>query len=340
MLRDTRFPFFLLISFLLLLTACGGDQAADGDTLITAGAEPAIAELSAEIAAKPKQADLYAQRARLYFDGGGYDEAISDLTIALQIDSTNLGYHHALADVYLKYFRSRLALRTLERAHQLNPGDIETLLRLSEVQLTLKQYDDALASADQAVGLNGRNPEAFFMLGRIMKEQGDTTRAINSFQEAVELDPELTDAWINLGMLHAAIDGKRALEFYDAAIASDRFDVLPVHAKADYLRDQNDLPAAIALYRETTRMNRQYSAGYFNAGLLLMEQDSVESAYQEFDITVKNDPLHVRAYFFRGYASETLGRLDQARADYKSALKMAPDYALPQEGLARLGDGN
>ncbi len=338
MLRDIRLPFFLLLLF--LLTACGGDQTETGDTDPPAGTEPAIAELSAEISAQPRKAELYAQRARLYFDGGGYDEAISDLTIALQIDSANLGYHHALADVYLKYFRSRLALRTLERAHQLDPADIETLLRLSEVQLTLKQYDDALASADQAIGLNGRNPEAFFLLGRIMKEQGDTSRAINSFQEAVELDPELTDAWINLGMLHAAVDGKRALEFYDAAIASDRYDVLPVHAKADYLRDRDDLNGAIALYRETTRMDRQYSAGYFNAGLLLMEQDSVESAYREFDITLKNDPLHVRAYFFRGYAAELLGRTDQARADYKSALKMAPDYALPQEGMARLGDGN
>ncbi|NJB86011.1 tetratricopeptide (TPR) repeat protein [Lewinella marina] len=316
------------------LLACGPET--PEEAAAPPNGDPGIERLSAAIARQPDDPELYRQRASMFYDLENYDGAIDDLTRALTLDSTNVDYHYELADIYLDYYRSRLALRTLERAARLDPDRLETQLRLAETQLILKQYDDALASLNEAVRLDPRNPEAYYLLSQVFEETGDTLRAINAAEEATQIDPDMTDAYLLLGELMAARESPRAEAYFDAAVAIDPRDVIAIHARADFYRDRGDLPRAIAEYRRASTIDRQYVAGNFNAGLLLMELDSVERAYDEFNITIKNDPIHIRAFFYRGYASERLGNLDAARRDYETALRMAPDFTLAREGLNRL----
>jgi tetratricopeptide (TPR) repeat protein len=298
--------------------------------------EPALNQLTAAIAQDPDNSELYAQRGRLQYEREAYDQAIKDLQRAIQLDSVNVDYYHLLADDFLDYFQSRRALNVLQRAAELYPERIPTLLKLSEVQLILQQHEESMRTIDRILKIDPREPEAFFMFGMNFKEMGDTSRAINAFQEVVEIDPDITDAWIMLGQLHAAKNTGLADAAFRSAIETSPNDPTTYHAKGDYLRDQGRLSEAIAAYRQAAQVERQYDEAYFNAGLLLMELDSVPEAFREFNIAIEVNPIHIRAYFFRGYAAELLGDTEQARRDYAHALRLAPDYQLPQEGLARL----
>jgi len=164
---------------------------------------PAIDGLSVAIAENPNDPSLYAKRADMFYQNEGYDEAINDLQTALNIDSTNVDYLHLLADVYLDYYQSYPAINTMMKAATLYPTRIPTLLKLAEFQLILKQYDRSITTINEVLKLEQLNAEAYFMLGLNFKEQGDIDRAMGSFQTAVENNPDLVDAWINLGQLHA-----------------------------------------------------------------------------------------------------------------------------------------
>jgi tetratricopeptide (TPR) repeat protein len=327
---------YLSLLLLLSLTALACETEAPPVETDPTTTEPALNQLAAAIAQDPGNSALYAERGRLQYEREAYDEAIADLQRALQLDSTNADYLHLLADVYLDYFQSRRALNVMERAAELYPDRTLTLLKLSEVQFILKQHEESMRTIDRILQINPREPEAFFMFGMNFKEMGDTSRAINSFQEVVEIDPDITDAWILLGQLHAAKNTGLADAAFQSAIETAPNDPTTYHAKADYLRDQGRLSEAIAAYREAARVERQYDEAYFNAGLLLMELDSVQEAYREFNIALEVNPINIQAYFFRGYAAELLGNTEQARRDYEHALRLAPDYELPQEGLDRL----
>jgi len=329
----------LLLLLGLCLAACGPSQPPAPDTTIISSGDPAIDRLSAALQTDSLNADLYAQRATMWYDKENYDAAIADMSMALRFDSTNIEYHWNLADVYLDYYRSRLALRTLERAARLEPDNVETQLRLSETQLILKQYDDALKSLNEVTRVDPRNPDAYLLLSEVFLETGDTARAIKAAEEATEIDPDMTDAFITLGQLLFAKGLPRAEQYFDAAIAINPEDVIALHAKADFLRDSERLPEAIEAYRAASIVDRQYVAGHFNAGLLLMELDSFPRAHQEFDLVIKNDPLHIRGFFFRGYASELMGDQEPACKDYAVALRYAPEYELPLLGRKRLGCG-
>lgn len=324
------------VFLLCLLTACG-----DGPPPAPEGpvsGDPAIARLNAAIAKDDQNAELYAERATMWFDKKNYDGAIADIQIALSIDSTNIGYHHNLADVYLEYYRSRLALRTLERAARLEPDNVETQLRLAETQLILEQHADAMQSLNEVIRVDPRNPDAFLLLSKAFLETGDTARAIKAAEEVTEIEPDEADAFIMLGRLLFAKGLPRAEQYFDAAVAIDPENPVSLHARADFLRDNERLPEAVKAYRSASIADRQYVAGYFNAGLLLMEQDSFAQAKSEFNLVIKNDPVHIKGFFFRGYANELLGDPAAAKSDYEVALRYAPDYALALEGLARVSE--
>ena len=99
---------------------------------------PAVDGLSAQISNSPNDATLYAARAGAWLELEGFDQAIEDLQKAISIDSLKPEYHHVLADIYMDYYKSRLALLTLERASVVFPEGIPTLLKLTEFQKILK----------------------------------------------------------------------------------------------------------------------------------------------------------------------------------------------------------
>jgi tetratricopeptide (TPR) repeat protein len=319
----------------LFLTACNSkdnqQRAADVGT-----SDPIISQLTQEIGKNPNDASLYFNRAQRYYQNEGYDEAIQDLGKALSIDTINPGYLHLLADVYLDYFRSREALKTMEKAASLHPTRIPTLLKLSEFQLILKQYEPSLATIDRILQVDPQNAEAFFMMGLNFKESGDTARAINAFQQSVEYDPDLIDSWINLGQLQAALGNPIAERYFDSAIRINTASIPALHAKAFYLQSQGKLLPAIRLFQEITRIEPQYADAHYNAGLLYLDLDSIPQAYRAFDLAIQTDPVHIRSYFYRGLCSEMQGRYEKARADYHQALSFSPDYADPAAALRRI----
>jgi tetratricopeptide (TPR) repeat protein len=303
----------------------------------SAHGEGAIDQLSLEIQANPEAAEPYALRAELFYEQGDFDQAIADMQQALTLDSTNVDYHHLLADVYLDYYRSRLALQTMERAAALAPDDAFTLLKLSEIQLFLKQNQSSLSTLDKVLRQDPQNALAFFFMGRNFEELGDVNRAINSYQEASENDPEMLDAWLKLGQLHASINGSLAEQFFDNAIEVDSAGTLALQAKAEYLWDQDKPDGALALYREAALKDPLDPSSFYNAGLVYLELDSLQQAQEHFNIAIQNNPAYINAYYYRGYAAEALGQLGKARRDYEQVLRLAPETRRGPAGAGPAG---
>jgi len=330
----------ILSGIFLIAMACGdrsesANAGGTGEQFIETG-DPTIDGLTDKIAEAPENPNLYAERAVAFYENDAFDSAIDDLQTALSYDSTNVDYLHLLADVYLDYYKSRLALETMEKAAELHPENIPTLLKLSEFQLILTRYEETLQTLDRIAKIDPQNEEAFFMLGMTFKEIGDTARAINSFQEAVEIEPRLEDGWLNLGQLFAAQDNPIADRYFDNAIRIDS-SITALHGKAYYLaNNKNDLGGALALYRSIIRKDPQYEEAHFNSGLLYLDQDDPEIAKAQFDRTIQVNPTHVRAYYYRGLTAELAGNPAAAKSDYEQALRLAENFEAAQEALERV----
>ncbi len=333
----------LAITLLVVLAlACGDNEKStdNADTAIpslTIG-NPAIDKLSRQIAETPNSAALYAARAEAWYEYENYDEGIADLEKAIQLDSTKAQYYHVLADIYLDYYKSRLALNTMKRAAETFPNRIPTLLKLSEFQLILERHNDALFTLERIRAIDPLNAEMLFMFGRVFKDMGKPDEALGAFQGAVENDPGLIDAWVHLAQLLSDKNSPLVDKYFDNALRIDSNHIEALHAKAYYLSNKkNDLDGAIQVYKKINTIDPQYVEGYYNTGLIYLDMDSLKQAYKSFDIAVKYAPQYPDAYFHRGFAAEKMGNLQQALADYKTVLNLDPGFASAKAGVERLG---
>lgn len=334
-MNTAKVNFFIPFFLFLLLTGCKEEPKPSVDKLPQTG-NPVIDQLSKKISQTPNDKTLFFERAKVYYDNIQYAEAIQDLKKVLSLDSLDIGALHLLSDAYMDHLESKKALLTMEHAAKLYPKRIPTLLKLSEVYYILMKYDDSMRIIDQILRIDPQNAEAYFMFGQNFKDLGDSIRAINSYQKAVDFDPDLIDGWINLGQQYAKINPKIAEKYFKTATEIDPGNVLAIHAMADFLRNQNRLNEAIALYKKTVVIDPQYEEGSYNAGLLYLELDSIPQAIKMFDICIEVAPIFIPAYFYRGYAYELLGDKKRAKSNYEQALNMAPDYKEAKEGLARV----
>ena len=281
----------------------------------------------------PDNHDLYFQRAKYYYNLEGYDQAIDDLEKAIAIDSSFLAYHHLLADVYMDYYKSKPAVTTLRLAADQFPDSLQTLLKLSEFEFILKQYDESIKTCDKILRKDGQNAEAYYMLGRNFKGKKQVKRAINSFQTCVENDPDHIDAYFELGNLFDQQKNPIAEKYFDNALRIEPKQVGVIFAKANHYHNMGKLNKAVEHYKKAIVIDAQYADAYYNTGLAYLEMDSIRLGYDHFDLTVKISPTYIMGYFYRGYAAEAMGNLTAAKSDYEKVLSFAPDFERGIEAL-------
>jgi tetratricopeptide (TPR) repeat protein len=298
--------------------------------------DSAIAALTEALERNPKNAALWYNRAQAFYRLSGFDEAIGDMSAAMAIDTANADYHLFLANIYMDYFKSRLALNTLLRASVLFPDNKEILLKLSELQLTLKLHRESMSTLDQVLRLDPQNGLAFYQFGINYKELGDTSLAVGAFQKAVNFDPDLRDAWINLAILRGMRNEINVDRYFNAAILADKEGYVAKMAKAEYLWGKDILEDAKNIYRDIVTNFPENHDNHFNLGLILMEQDSIEKARTHFNITLNIRPDFHKALYFRGLTYEKQNMKDSARADYEQCLKMMPNFDKPRIALETL----
>lgn len=292
-----------------------------------------VDQLSQQITSDPSNPELLYQRANTLYEKDEYEAAIRDLEKAMSIDSLKPKYYHLLADSYLDYFRSRQALDMMERASRVFPERIPTLLKLSEMQMILSQNENSIYTVNEILRLDPQNNEAFFMLGMNFRAMGDLKRSINSFQTAVEMNPEMVDAWIILGELHEKNGTGDPLTYYDNALSIAPNNPQVLHTKAFHLQNTGDIAGALEIYKQINITNPNYTDAYINAGILHMEQDSFESAFEQMNILAGIEPQNPLPYYYRALIHKAYGNYEAAKIDLQNALNLSPDFPVAKEEM-------
>lgn len=301
--------------------------------------DPQLATLNALLAQHPNDDSLLYRRAGVYYKLEGYDEALADVAKALAIDSSHAAYYDLMADVLLDYARpndSKHAIEVLEKAAAKFPDNLHTLLKLSEFYLIVRQHSQALATIDKVLRRDPQNPEGFFMTGRVALDMGDTTRAIKALEKASQLDASNADAWMFLGKIMTNRNDPVAIQYFDNALRLDSTNLEAREFKGVLYKRRGEFDKAFAVYRDIIARNPDYANAYFDMGVIYLELDSLQKAYDNFNIAVQVDQLFVKAYYYRGQTSELQGNTDAAKQDYLQASQMSPNWPEPKAALEKL----
>ena len=327
-----------LVLVALLISACGGDPPAPPPIHVPQGGfAAALAEADKRILAEPNEASRFAERARVYEQVDSVRLAENDWKRAITMDSTNVAWRIGLGDLYYKKIRLLEAEAQFSKAVALDPEGTEARFKLSEMLLLQHQYTQAMAMANEALRLDPLKPRGYFLKGWIHAEAGDTMLSISSYQTAVEQDPQFYEAYMALGLLHAAKHDPLAVQYYNTALEIQPGSIEALYDLGLFAQDHGGDSLAILCYDRIKAIEPNYPLAWYNTGYVLLEhKKDLGAARSQFNKAIELLPDYTQAYYSRGVTYELEGRLDSALKDYKQALALMPGFTMAAEGLGRL----
>jgi tetratricopeptide (TPR) repeat protein len=182
--------------------------------------------------------------------------------------------------------------------------DRETLRRLLEFPSAPAAQTAALALEDTK-----RQAQAWFEKGVALEQQGEkVAEVVSAYRHAVELDPQSSGAWLNLGTVHYNQHlWNEAEECYAKALAA-RPDYALAHYNLGNLFDETGrFKEAIEHYRKALELDPSYPDAHYNLALLYQTVSEPLSALRHWQIYLHLEP----SGYWAGVARRELSRLRQ-----------------------------
>jgi len=296
-----------------------------------------IESLNTKIVAKPNDPNLYVKRAYAYRDRNMMQLAIRDAERALAIDSTVSFFHTVLGDLQFKTGQLRDARLSLEKAVNYDETNTDALLKLAEANFLLRRYDEAMTYTNDALRIDDKLAQGYYLKGFIYQELGDTTRAKSSFQTVTEVFPDHYEAYMQLGSLAGYQGDPLAVEYFKTALELKPKSVEAWYHLGMLYQAGGKYDEALKVYRKLIEVDPKAFLGYYNTGYIyLTEYLEYEVALAYFDTVVSLEPSYTDAMYNRGVCFEELNKPEQAMDVYKLILEVEPDYTPAARGLERL----
>jgi tetratricopeptide (TPR) repeat protein len=260
------------------------------------------------------------------------------------------------------------ALKSFERAAQLDPQAAAVVKAQVPILLALERTTEALAATKQVLALDPEDHETWFIQGRLYRNKGEVKEALAAFQRGLALPgvkehPDIAQQmYLDVGNLYeglqqyaaaaeALVQGARILDHPDVLLELGPFsrEAILQRAAETYERagklylQAKQFDRAVAAYREA---QKRYPDGAsrlnFNLAQMCVEQNNLKDALTYLDAYLRFQPQGLEPYEMKvdllnrlGQQAAVLPWLEQAsRADpHNLGLKLmvARQYAIARQ---------
>lgn len=269
---------------------------------IAQGADPSLilTDLNSAILLDANLVNAYLERASYNLQRGNIEDAKNDITAAEAVAplSALVQYHKALVLLAEEDFSG--ALKASEKAYGIDLTLLPNYLARAEALQGVQQYAVSIEIMQTYLTFEGDDARGWELLGLGHQFDGQTDLALQSFNRALELDPNSPQAAYYRGLQELADEKAQSAQgYFQVALAGlpDWFEAHIGLARA-YLGTGNPSGAFFEV----------------NASSNLVETDEQRAAF----------------FYWRAIALEMLGQMQTALGDWQSLLDL-PASAMPAE---------
>src|SRR5439155_1568744 len=220
---------------------------------------------------------------------------------AAQLEPNSFRWTYYLAAVEGDQGRCDTAISTLRLALHVHPDYPPAELRLANCLLASADWD---ASGKLYAEIVEQHRDTYqVQYGAELEKQGKLEESLAAHEKALEIDPQLVQAHINL------------IELYGRLGQFDK-------AEGHYL-------AAI-------RIDQGSAESYYNYGVLLLSAEKFHSAEEAFRKTIDINPFYAGAHNNLGYLLERRGNFSEAETEYRRAIENKPSDRQAHFNLGRI----
>ncbi len=246
----------------------------------------------------------------------GYGRATNDAT-----------YYEKALTAFPQYGAAMFALAQHYQRTGQSAGAQRLMADYPRFKTTAPPVDDPLLDAVRALN---QGPENLLSEAVTLEAQGQLAAAADLQLRALDLDPKLTQAHVNLISLYGRLgDPAKAEKHYREATALNpnaseahySFGVLCYQSKR---RDE-----ARAAFEQALAINPGYAEAHNNLGTLLEEEGKLASAAEHFRRAIEVQPSFALARYHLGRIYANQRRYPEAMEQFKRAVEAAEDESKP-----------
>ena len=151
--------------------------------------------------------DSYLQflKGKIYYLTGKFDKAIEELTTVTAEDSDYWKAFELLGEIYRTTNQTELAETHYFKATAINPRAMQSWLGRGKLALQRGEFQIAVLSFETYLRTNREEPDVWRLLARSYREIQNYISAIDSYNEAIEIDPTFQELYEELGDLYLSM---------------------------------------------------------------------------------------------------------------------------------------
>ncbi len=202
--------------------------------------------------------------------------------------------------------KNDIALQQYQKAMEMNPHDVDTLIGIARVNEKMNRPDEAEKNLKQAIALRPDYWNGYLMLALFYDRQNRGNDAIEQFKRVIELTPDNARAYSNLGAEYMDQDDEKRYPAAEEALKRS-LQITPTYdayANLGYLYYlEKRYPEAIQAYKQAAVLNdkdwRVWANLYVSyewlkdkASMEQVRPTTIERLEQAVTLTPQNSELH------------------------------------------------
>ncbi|MCX7842438.1 MAG: tetratricopeptide repeat protein [Clostridia bacterium] len=279
------------------------------------------------------EADIKYQEFTVHYNMGNtlfklnrYEQAIESYRKALEINP-NLEYAcENTARAFIAMGKKIEALEYYRRIVENDIGNPNAHYILGKLLGELNIFDEAAAELKECTRLNANFHEANEELGKLLSKAGRYEEAEAYFRIVVKNKPKSYKAHYNLGAaLYKLNKPEQAVECFRTAIELEPESYKSYYNLAMALDELGRQDEAAKAFKRVIELKDDFIDAYNNLGIMLSTQGKHLEALNVYVKGLKKNPEEYSLYFNMGITLSDMGRYPEAVEAYKNAIEIKPD---------------
>ena len=208
-------------------------------------------------------------------------------------------------------------LRKREPTH---PG---ILLFLGNIYTKMGENNRAIQAYQESLELDDTNPEAHNNIGIVYRLEDNLPAAVGALERARQLAPERADIWYNLANVYKQMDeAEEAETYYRKALELDPGFTRAYNNLGNLYQTRGNHDVAETLYRDGLEQDANNPTLRYNLGITYQAEQRIPEAIDAYRHALRSRPNWVDGLNNLGVLLEQTGQYDEAARVLGSALDM------------------
>ena len=183
------------------------------------------------------------------------------------------------------------------------PNDHQLTYILGLTSINLKNFIEAEKYFEKLISVK-KTYQLYYIFGNIQKKLKKFENSISSFENAIKLNPNFSEAYNSLGNAKKLLDfGDEAEQCYRKAISLKEDNIEALFNLANILKEKKKYKDLISTYQELLKLDKENIKTIYNLGSAYLFLGDTSKACEYFEKVIDIDHKHLPSY--RNYISVT-----------------------------------